>query len=197
MARVGGRGVSPSVRLEGCVTIQGPVPLLHSPDSVQRAITPVKVILLKDVENLGRTGDVRDVAPGYARNFLLRRALAAPATEGALKQIDLLKQRRAKEDARRLTESQTLAQRLSQLMLTIPARVGAEGRLFGSVTNSDVAAALKEQYGIEIDRRDVALDESIRTLGEHTVDVRLGGQVHAQLRVNVVDEATAPAAATA
>jgi large subunit ribosomal protein L9 len=155
----------------------------------------VKVILLKDVENLGRTGDVRDVAPGYARNFLLRRALAAPATEGALKQIDLLKQRRAKEDARRLTEAQTLAERVGQLQVTIPARTGAEGRLFGSVTNSDVAAALKEQHGIEIDRRDVALDDSIRTLGEHTVDVRFGGQVHAQLRVSVVDEAAQPAAA--
>jgi large subunit ribosomal protein L9 len=155
----------------------------------------VKVILLKDVDNLGRTGDVRDVAPGYARNFLLRRALATPATEGALKQIDMLKQRRAKEDARRLTEAQTLAERLGQLSLTIPVRAGAEGRLFGSVTNSDVAAALKEQHGIEIDRRDVALDETIRTLGEHTVDVRLGGQVHAQLRVSVVDEAAQPAAA--
>ncbi|CAA9281022.1 MAG: LSU ribosomal protein L9p [uncultured Chloroflexi bacterium] len=159
----------------------------------------MKVILLKDVDTLGRTGDVKDVAPGYARNFLLRRALATPATAGSLKQIDLLKQRRAKEDVRRMTETQSLAERIGQLQVTISARAGAEGRLFGSVTNSDVAAALKEQHGIEIDRRDVALDESIRTLGDHTVDIRFSGQVHAQLRVAVVDEAgaVAPAGAAA
>lgn len=155
----------------------------------------MKVILLKDVDNLGRTGDVKDVAPGYARNYLLRRGLATEATQGALKQIDVLQKRRAQEDARRLTEAQTLAERLGQLEITLPAHVGEQGRLFGSVTNSDVAAALKEQHGIEIDRRDVEL-EPIRTLGTHTADVRFGGQVHAQLRVNVVDE-NAPAAAAA
>jgi large subunit ribosomal protein L9 len=156
----------------------------------------VKVILLKDVDNLGRTGDVRDVAPGYARNFLLRRGLATEATQGALKQINVLQQRRAKEDVRRLTESQQLGERLSQLEVTIPARVGEQGRLFGSVTNSDVAAALKDQHDIEIDRREITLDEPLRTLGSHTVTVRLPGQVQAQLRVSVVDE-NAPAGAAA
>lgn len=155
----------------------------------------MKIILLKDVDNLGRTGDVKDVAPGYARNFLLRRGMATEASQGALKQIQVLQQRRAKEDAARLTQAQQLAQRLGQLEVNIPARVGEQGRLFGSITNSDVAAALKEQHGIEIDRRDVAA-EAIRTLGTHTVDVRLGGQVSAQMRVNVVDE-NAQAAATA
>ncbi|HXI17156.1 MAG TPA: 50S ribosomal protein L9 [Chloroflexota bacterium] len=155
----------------------------------------MKIILLKDVDNLGRTGDVKDVKPGYARNFLLRRALATEATQSALKQIQVLHQRRAKEDVRRMTESQQLAQRLGTIEISIPARVGEQGRLFGSVTNSDVAAALKEQHGIEIDRRDVEL-EPIRTLGTHNVGVRLGGQVHAQFRATVVDE-TAPAAATA
>jgi large subunit ribosomal protein L9 len=156
----------------------------------------MKVILLKDVDNLGRTGDVKDVAPGYARNFLLRRGLATEATQGALKQIQVLHNRRAKEDTRRLTEAQALAQRLGALEITINARTGEQGRLFGSVTNSDVAGALKEQHGIEIDRRDIEL-EPIRSLGQHTVDVRLGGQVHAQVRVNVVAENAEPAAAAA
>jgi large subunit ribosomal protein L9 len=156
----------------------------------------VKVILTKDVDNLGRTGDVKDVAPGYARNYLLRRGLATEATQGALKQIQVLQARRVKEDAQRATAAQQLAERLSQLEVTVPARTGEGGRLFGSVTNSDVAAALKEQHGIEIDRRDVEL-EPIRTLGTQTAGIRLGGQVHAELRVTVVDENAAPAAAAA
>ena len=156
----------------------------------------MKVILLKDVDNLGRTGDVKEVAPGYARNFLLRRGLATEATQGALKQIQALHNRRAKEDAQRLTESQQLAQRLGELDITIAARVGEQGRLFGSVTNSDVAGALKDQHGIEINRRDIEL-EPIRSLGQHTVDVRLSGQVHAQVRVNVVAEGEPAAAAAA
>ena len=155
----------------------------------------MKVILLNDVPNLGRTGDVKDVAPGYARNFLLRRGLATEATQGALKQIQALQNRRAKEDVKRMTEAQQLAERLGQIEISIPARVGEQGRLFGSITNSDVAAALKEQHGIEIDRRDIEL-EPIRALGTHTVEVRLSGQVHAQIRANVVAE-NEPAAAAA
>ena len=156
----------------------------------------MKVILVQDVDNLGRTGDVKEVSRGYARNFLIRRGLVVPATESQLKQLHVFQARRQKEDARRLSEAETLAQRLAALQVVIPARVGEQGRLFGSVTNQDVTTALKEQHGIEIDRRDVQLDDPIRTLGTHTVDVRLGGQVHAQLRVEVVDEnqgAAAPA----
>jgi large subunit ribosomal protein L9 len=160
----------------------------------------MKVILVKDVDNLGRTGDVKEVAPGYARNFLLRRGLVVPATEGQMKRLDILRAQRAKEDARRLTSSQQLAERIGALAVTIPARVGEQGRLFGSVTTQDVVDAVQAQHSIEIDRRDVGLDEPIRTLGTHNVVVRLGGQVQAQLRVEVVDAATTeaqPAAAGA
>jgi large subunit ribosomal protein L9 len=158
----------------------------------------MKVILLKDVDNLGRIGDVKDVAPGYARNFLLPRALVVEATPGQMKRIELLHRQREKEDARRLTEAQQLAARLAALTVTVPARVGEQGRLFGSVTNQDVAAALKEQHGIELDRRDVELADPIRTLGTHQVTVRLGGNVQAQIRVDVVEEGgQAPAAAAA
>ena len=160
----------------------------------------MKVILLKDVENLGRTGDVKEVARGYARNYLLPKGMVVEATAGQMKRVETLQRQREKEDAKRLSEAQTLAQRLEALEVTVPARTGEQGRLFGSVTNQDVAAALKEQHGIELDRRDVELADPIRTLGTHQVNVRLGGNVQAQLRVNVIEEggqATAGAAAGA
>jgi large subunit ribosomal protein L9 len=160
----------------------------------------MRVILLKDVDNLGRIGDVKDVAPGYARNFLLPRGLVAEATPGQMKRLEALQRQRQREDARRLTESEQLAARLGELTVTIPARVGEQGRLFGSVTNQDVAAALKVQHEIEIDRRALELEDPIRTLGTHQVTARLGGNVQAQLRVEVVEEGgqgPAPAAAAA
>jgi large subunit ribosomal protein L9 len=160
----------------------------------------MKVILLKDVENLGRTGDVKEVARGYARNYLLPKGMVVEATAGQMKRVETLQRQREKEDAKRLSEAQTLAQRLEALEVTVSARTGEQGRLFGSVTNQDVAAALIEQHGIELDRRDVELADPIRTLGTHQVNVRLGGNVQAQLRVNVIEvggQATAGAAAGA
>jgi large subunit ribosomal protein L9 len=148
----------------------------------------MRVILIKDVDNLGRTGDVKDVAPGYARNYLLRKGLVVEATPSQMKRLDALRAQRTKEDSRRLSEAEQLAERIGAVEVTIPARVGEQGRLFGAVTNQDVAAALKEQHGIEIDRRDVELEVPIRTLGTQAVTVRLSGQVHAQLRVTVVEE---------
>jgi len=156
----------------------------------------MKVILLQDVEHLGRMGDVKEVAPGYARNYLIRRGLVLPATTQALQRLDALRRQREQEDARRAAQAQTLAERLAAVTVVIPARVGEQGRLFGSVTNQDIAGALKEQHGIELDRRDIELEEPLRTLGTHTVTVHLGGQVHAQLRVEVVEEGQ-PAAAGA
>ncbi|HVG95621.1 MAG TPA: 50S ribosomal protein L9 [Chloroflexota bacterium] len=158
----------------------------------------MKVILLKDVDHLGRIGDVKEVAPGYARNFLLPRSMVVEANAGQMKRLEQLQRQRQKEDVRRLTEAQQLAARLEALEVNIPARVGEQGRLFGSVTNQDVAAALIEQHGITLDRRDVELADPIRALGTHQVTVRLGGEVRAQVRVNVVEEGgQAPAAAAA
>ena len=148
----------------------------------------MKVILVNDVEHLGRMGDVKEVAPGYARNYLLPKRMVVPATAGQLKQLDVLRARRAKEEVRRLSESQTMGDRIGGLEVLIAVRAGEQGRLFGSVTNQDVAAALKEQHGIEIDRRDVEVGDPIRSLGTHSVTVRLGGQVQASLRLNVVEE---------
>ncbi len=159
--------------------------------------TRMKVILLQDVEHLGRMGDVKEVAPGYARNYLIRRGLVLPATPQALQRLDVLRRRREQEDARRAAQAQTLAERLASVTVVIPARVGEQGRLFGSVTNQDIAGALKEQHGLQIDRRDIELEEPLRTLGTHTVSVHLGGQVRAQVRVEVVEEGQQAAASAA
>ncbi|MBU6152146.1 MAG: 50S ribosomal protein L9 [Chloroflexi bacterium] len=146
----------------------------------------MKVILLKDVDNLGRVGDVKEVSAGYARNFLLRQAMVVEATPSQLKRIDSLKVQRKKEDDRRHAEAMTLAERIGTLSVTVDARAGEGGKLFGTVTTADVVAALKAQHAIEIDRRNVELDGTVRTVGDHSASIKLAGQVQASLKVEVV-----------
>lgn len=147
----------------------------------------MKVILLSDVENLGRTGDVREVSAGFARNYLLRKSLVVEASESQLKRIEALKVRRRKEDDRRHAEALSLAERISALSLRMPVRVGEGGRLFGTVTTVDVAAALKAQYGHEIDRRQIEIANPVRAIGPHEAVIRLEGQVQATLTLDVVE----------
>lgn len=146
----------------------------------------MKVILLQDVKDLGRTGDVREVSAGYARNYLLRQSLVVEATPAHLKRIESLQASRRKEDKRRSAEAMSLAERLGALTVSMPMRVGDGGRLFGTVTNVDVVAALKEQHGLELDRRQVEIGDPIRTVGPHQASVRIDAQVHAALRLDVV-----------
>jgi len=145
----------------------------------------MKVILTKDVANLGRVGDVKEVANGYARNFLMPRGLVVPATAGQLKQLHVFQARREKEDRQRLTEAQQLAQRLEALQVVIPARVGEQGRLYGSITASDIADELTNITGGEIDHRKVRLDAPIKEAGSHEVVVDLTRNVKATVIVEV------------
>ena len=149
----------------------------------------MKVILLQDVEGLGKVGDLKDVANGYARNFLLPKKMAAAATPQLLANY---KQRIAAEQ--RKIEKQTeqnrqQADRLSQISLTFKARVGGQGRLYGSITSQDIAAGLRESEGIAIDRRMIDLPDPIRALGTYHVPVKLAQKLASQITVNVVDEA--------
>ena len=146
----------------------------------------MKVILFDDVEKLGRKGDVVTVADGYARNFLVPNGLAMVASRGALKQADLMQKARAEKDER---DKQAAAARVSTLAASpvyISARAGEEGRLFGSVTNSDVARAIQEQLGEGIERRDIRLEDPIRSLGTHQVEVNLHAEVNALVTVEVI-----------
>src|SRR5204862_6962037 len=131
-------------------------------------------------------GDLVDVADGYARNFLVPRGLALRATSGIQKQADAMRRNRDARDRRDREAAQAIADQLSAPTIQILARAGEGGRLFGSVTSADIAAAVQAQIGIEVDRRHIALDEPLKELGISELAVRLHPDVTATLKVEVV-----------
>jgi large subunit ribosomal protein L9 len=147
----------------------------------------IELILRQDVESLGRAGELVRVKPGYARNFLLPRGLAYEATEGNKKRIAGETRARAARQASEKTEAEAIAARLGALELTLRGKAGEEGKLFGSVTAQDIAGAL-ERAGHTVDRRRIELEHPIKTLGAHTVAIRLHPDVHAEVRLTVVPE---------
>jgi len=148
----------------------------------------MKVILARDVPGLGRKMDLREVADGYARNYLFPRGLAIPASPKAQQNITQLLEQRERHDTRKRQEQQTLAEKFESLLLRIPARAGADGRLYGSITAQRIAQILKEQHDLDIDRRKIRLGESIKDLGSYQAQVALGPGVEAVLRLEVVQE---------
>lgn len=156
----------------------------------------VRIILQSDVPGLGEEGDVKNVAGGYARNYLLPRKLAIPATKGNLKVLELQHEQIARKQEQRRAEARSLAERLADMPLQFPVRVGEQGRLYGSITGADIAERLKSTGGIEIDRRSIELREPLRTLGEFDVPVRVAHAVTAHLKVTLHDQ-NAPAPAPA
>ncbi len=148
----------------------------------------MKIILLQDVEGLGKAGDLKDVANGYARNYLLPRKLAAAATPSLLanqQQRIAAEQRRLEKQAE---QNRQQAERLSQVTLTFKARVGRQGRLYGSITSQDIAAGLRELEGITIDRRMIDLPSPIRTTGTFTVPIKIAQKLEPKITVNVIPE---------
>ena len=149
-------------------------------------MTTTKLILTQEVTGLGSSGDTVEVKGGYARNYLLPRGLAIVATRGAEKQIESLRRARAARDVRSLDEAQAQAGRLAQLKVTLPARSGDGGRLFGRITTADVAAAVVAAGGPELDRRRIDLPSSIKSTGTHTVTVRVHPEVSTPVTLEVV-----------
>jgi large subunit ribosomal protein L9 len=144
-----------------------------------------EAILLKDVDTLGPRGTVVDVSKGYLRNYLIPRKLAQPATKGALAEA-----RRAQEAQQRATQEAQArageyAEQLNKTVLTISQKAGEDGRLFGSVTNQDIAEAIKEARGIDVDRRKIHLDEAIKNIGTYQVVVEVADGVTATVKVMV------------
>jgi large subunit ribosomal protein L9 len=148
----------------------------------------MRVILKREVAGLGRPGEVKDVADGYAQNFLLPRGLAIEATAGELKVLARARDaKRAKQD-RAHGEAEELAQRLAETTLVFRLKAGEQGKTFGSVTSKDVADALKREHKIEIDRTKVHLLEPLKSLGVHAVEIRLLTDVRAKVTVAIEPE---------
>ena len=145
----------------------------------------MKVILRSDVAGLGKRGDICDVKDGHARNYLLPRSLAMVATPGAVDQAASMRRGRDLRDAQDRDAAQEIAKALVARTITIPVKAGTEGRLFGSVTTSDIAAAVEEQAGIVIERRKLHSDP-IKTVGTHTVVAKLHGAVEFPITIEVV-----------
>jgi large subunit ribosomal protein L9 len=147
-----------------------------------------EVILLKDVENVGERGAVVDVSKGYFRNYLAPRKLAQPATKGALEAVRRSQEAAEKAQEQTVADARASAEQLDRTVLTIEQQAGDDGRLFGSVTNQDVADAIKEARGLSVDKRKVHLEEPIRHVGTYMVVVELADGVMATVKT-IVSEA--------
>jgi large subunit ribosomal protein L9 len=145
----------------------------------------VKVVLRSDVEGLGKRGDIVDVADGHARNYLLPKGHAIRASAGAMDQAARMRRARDLRDAAARESATTVASTLVPKVITVEAKAGAEGKLFGSVTAADIVAAVEEQTSIELDRRQLDV-EPIKTLGQHTVTASLHSDVSFPITVDVV-----------
>lgn len=148
----------------------------------------MKVILQADVAGLGKRGDVVEVSEGYARNYLLPRRLAQEASAGALRAVRHLAEEKQRKAEREREQARRQAARIEGRLVTIRARAGEGGKLFGSVTARDVADAIGAQFGFQVDRRKVLLDEPIRVVGTYPVRVRLHPGVDATVQVRVIPE---------
>jgi large subunit ribosomal protein L9 len=147
----------------------------------------MKIILMDDVPALGRRGEVRDVSDGYARNYLLPHKLALHATTANLKNLDQIKARQDAAAAKLTAQAQEQARAIEALHFTQARQASDEGRLFGSIGKADLVAFLS-QHGVEVERRRIAMDEPIKSVGDFTVPVRLHADVTAQLKVSVTRE---------
>ena len=147
----------------------------------------MKVILRKDTEKLGKTGEVLVVKDGYARNFLIPRGIVYEATEGSLHQLEEEKKQQDKRSEKERKSSENIAAQLEKISVTIKMKVGEEDKLFGSVTSQMIAESLVEK-GITIDKRQIELDDSLKTLGIFDVPVKLAAGVQGKVKVWIVRE---------
>lgn len=147
----------------------------------------MKVVFTKSVEN-AKQGDVKEVADGYARNYLLPRGMALAATPEQLRKIESQREAEAKRTARVKADAEALAQQISGLTLRLPVKVGAQKRLHGSVTAQEIVAQLKKQHDLALDRRDVALADPIKRIGDYQVPIHIGHGLDPKLKVSVVEE---------
>lgn len=147
----------------------------------------MEVILREDIEKLGSRGQIVKVAPGFARNFLLPKRLAVPATDANKKIVEQERQAALRREAKEVADAQELAKLLAPVVITIAQRAGENDQLFGSVTSGDIAAKLEEQK-FHIDRRKIVLKDAIKQLGEFTIPVKLHREVTVEIKLNVIKD---------
>ncbi len=147
----------------------------------------MKVIFNVDVKGQGKKGELKEVSDGYARNYLLPRKLASEATADNINTLKLKEKAKAAQIAREKAEAQENAKRLSEIAVTILAKAGGAGKLFGSVTSQEISDALREQYGIAIEKNKIVQTEPIKTFGSYTVKAKLGYEISANISVLVIE----------
>ena len=145
----------------------------------------MEIILLERVEKLGQMGDVVKVKPGYARNFLLPQGLAIPLTHGNERRLAALRKQRQERELRESKDAKELAASFKHLMLVITAKTGENGKMYGSVTPANIIEQLQEQFEIKLDRRKLHIEEPIRTVGDHEIELRLHSEVRTSLKIRV------------
>lgn len=147
----------------------------------------MKVILLEDIEKLGKEGDVVDVAPGYARNYLILKKKALISSPGNMKKFEEIKKMKTVQYMKSKEEAEKLAEKLNTLSITAVVKVGENERLYGSVTSPDIAELIRKE-GYEIDKKKIIIDEPIKSLGVYTIPIRLHEEVQATIKLWVVSE---------
>ena len=148
----------------------------------------MKVLLTKDVKSLGKAGEIKEVADGYGKNFLIGKGLALLATTEVLNRWKAEQKKAAENEAKQIAEAKELAEKINATKLSIKPKIGANGHLIGSVTNKEIAEALSNQFSIEIDKKNISVEKKFKAVGIYEVDCKLGHAIHATLKVDIIGE---------
>lgn len=148
----------------------------------------MKVLLIKDVKTLGKAGELKEVADGYGKNFLIGKGLALHATTEVINKWKSEQKKLAEKEAKEIADAKELAEKINATKLTIKHKVGANGHLIGSVTNKEISESLESQFSIILDKKNISLDKKIKSIGIYEVDCKLGHAIHATLKVDIIGE---------
>lgn len=148
----------------------------------------MKVLLTKDVKSLGKAGEIKEVADGYGKNFLIGKGLALHATTEVLNKWKSDQKKQAEKEAKEIADAKELAEKLNATKLTIKHKIGANGHLIGSVTNKEISESLEQQFSIMIDKKHISVEKKFKSVGIYEVDCKLGHSIHATLKVDIIGE---------
>ena len=148
----------------------------------------MKVLLIKDVKGLGKTGEIKEVKDGYGQNFLIGKGFAKAATTAVLNQHNASEKKKSENEEAELMRLKEVKEQLTSLVTTIPKKVGENGHLFGSVTKDEIANAVEDQHKIQIDKKHIVHKLSMKEPGEYEIDLKLGHGLHAMMKIEIVSE---------